>query len=236
MGVVAHERRGHPEGREPGQALPDQGGGAASDGRPRQGAGRRLVRPATRARRWASSANRAAASRPSAGCSCGWRNRPPGKLTFDGVDVYSQKGADDAQAPARHPDRVPGSLHLAQPAEDGRRHHRRAVRDPHRRAPQGWSAPAGAGAARPGRAESRAHQPLSAPVLRRPAAADRHRPWTGPQPEGDRLRRAGLGVGRLGPGSGGQPAGEICSRSSGWRTSSSPTTCRWSGTSPTGWV
>ena len=43
-------------------------------------------------------------------------------------------------------------------------------------APKGDRAQDGPGAARGGRAEPRAHQPLPAPVLRRPAAAHRHRP------------------------------------------------------------
>ena len=47
------------------------------------------------------------------------------------------EGRRDAQAASRHPDRLPGPVHLAEPADDGRRHHRRAVRDPHRRAAQG---------------------------------------------------------------------------------------------------
>ena len=157
-----------------------------------------------------------------------------GKLTFDGVDVYTQKGAAmrklrrDIQIvfqdpyTSLNPRKTVGDI-IGEPYEI----HTDVL-------PKGGRRRRGAGAARPGRAESRAHQPLPAPVLRRPAAADRDRPWTGPQPEGDHLRRAGLGIGRLGPGPGGQPAGEICSRSSGWPTSSSPTTCRWSGTSPTG--
>ena len=41
----------------------------------------------------------------------------------------------------------------------------------------------GAGAARRGRAQPRAHQPLSAPVLRRPAPAHRHRPGLRCAPE-----------------------------------------------------
>ena len=46
-------------------------------------------------------------------------------------------------------------------------------------APQGQPRPQGAGAARPGRSQPRAHQPLPAPVLRRPAPAHRHRPGAG---------------------------------------------------------
>ena len=42
--------------------------------------------------------------------------------------------------------------------------------------PKGEPPPEGAGTARPGRSQPRAHQPLPAPVLRRAAPADRHRP------------------------------------------------------------
>ncbi len=48
--------------------------------------------------------------------------------------------------------------------------------------------------------------PLSAPVLRRPAPAGRHRPGAGARaPAGD-LRRGGVGTGRVGAGPGAQPA------------------------------
>ena len=144
------------------------------------------------------------------------------------------EGRSDAPAAPGHPDRLPGPVHLAQPAQDRRRHHRRAVRDPPGRRAQGRPAAPGPGTARPGRAQPGAHQPLPAPVLRRPAAAHRHRPRGGAQPQGDHLRRAGVGPGRLGPGPGGQPAGEPAGRARVSRTSSSPTTCRWSGTSRTG--
>ena len=103
-----------------------------------------------------------------------------GKLTFDGVDVYSQKGAAmrrlrrDIQIvfqdpyTSLNPRKTVGDI-IGEPFEihTGRR-------------AQGRPAPAGAGAARPGRAEPRAHQPLPAPVLRRPAAADRDRPRAWP--------------------------------------------------------
>ena len=52
---------------------------------------------------------------------------------------------------------------------------------------------------RPGR---RRHDPLPAPVLRRPAPAPLHRPRAVAQPEADHRRRIGLGAGRLGAGAG----------------------------------
>ena len=36
----------------------------------------------------------------------------------------------DAAGPARHPDRLPGSVRVAEPADDGARHRRRAAADP----------------------------------------------------------------------------------------------------------
>ena len=65
---ASDERRGHPQGREPGQALPDQGRRASGtpSARSRRSTGCRSS--STRARRSASSASPAAASRPWAGC------------------------------------------------------------------------------------------------------------------------------------------------------------------------
>ena len=54
------------------------------------------------------------------------------------------------------------------------------------------------------------------------------------QPQGDRLRRAGVGARRVGAGAGRSTCWRSCRTSSGSPTSSSPTTCRWCATSPTG--
>ena len=62
------------------------------------------------------------------------------------------------------------------------------------------------GAARARRAQPRALQPLPARVLRRPAAAHRHRPRAGAAAQADRRRRAGLRARRVDPGPGHQPA------------------------------
>ena len=58
-----------------------------------------------------------------------------------------------------------------------------------------------------GRAQPRALQPLPARVLRRPAAAHRHRPHARAAAQADRRRRAGVRARRVDPGAGGQPAG-----------------------------
>ena len=54
------------------------------------------------------------------------------------------------------------------------------------------------------------------------------------QPEGHRRRRAGQRAGRVDPGPGDEPAGGPAQASSASRSSSSPTTWAWSGTSATG--
>ncbi|CAA9315141.1 MAG: Oligopeptide transport ATP-binding protein OppF, partial [uncultured Friedmanniella sp.] len=199
------ERRGDPPGREPGQALPDQGGRAAPHRRSRQGRRRRLLRArqGRDARHRGGVGLRQVNPRPDADAAGGADRRHP--------DLRRRRrllpaGCGDAASPARHPDRLPGPLHLAEPPHDRRRHRRRAVRDPSRRRTQGRASSPGSGAARPGWAQPRTHQPLSAPVLRRAAAADRDRPRCGAEPQGADLRRAGLCAGRVGAGSGGQPA------------------------------
>ena len=53
------------------------------------------------------------------------------------------------------------------------------------------------------------------------------------EPRRDHLRRTGVRARPVGPGAGAQPAQRPAASSSASRTSSSPTTCRWSGTSPT---
>ena len=79
-------------------------------------------------------------------------------------------------------------------------------------APKGEPAAAGAGAARRGRAQPGAHQPVPAPVLRRSAPAHRHRPRARAAARDHRLRRAGLRAGRVDPGAGDEPAGEAAER------------------------
>ena len=90
-------------------------------------------------------------------------------------------------------------------AKAGRLDHRRGARGPqdrHGRREQG----ARAGAARRGRPEPRALQPLPARVLGRPAAADRRCPGAGDPAQADRLRRARLGARRVGAGPDPEPA------------------------------
>ena len=65
---------------------------------------------------------------------------------------------------------------------------------------------AGPGAARGRRPQPRALQPLPERVLRRSAAAHRHRPRARPAAQAAGRRRAGLRARRVDPGPGGQPA------------------------------
>ena len=75
-----------------------------------------------------------------------------------------------------------------------------------------------------------AETPLSARVLRRPAATHRHRPGARRRARTDRLRRGGVGARRLGQGADRQSARRSAATSSAWRCCSSATTSRSSST------
>ncbi len=79
----------------------------------------------------------------------------------------------------------------------------------------------------------RALRPLSAHVLRRPAAAHRDRPRADAEPCAGRRRRAGVRARRLGPGAGAQPARRPAGRARASPICSSRTTSAWSATSRT---
>ncbi|CAA9519441.1 MAG: Oligopeptide transport ATP-binding protein OppF, partial [uncultured Solirubrobacteraceae bacterium] len=114
--------------------------------------------------------------------------------------------AQGAQAAAaRHADGLPGPLLVAQPAQDRRHDHLRALRHPRRggRRAQAQAARPGAHGAR--RAQPGALQPPAARVLRRPAPAHRGGPGDRPQAEARGGRRAGLRPGRVHPGADPQP-------------------------------
>ena len=165
-------------GQGPRQALPAHRASCFKQhDRAGQGRRRRVASTCTRARRSASSASPAAASPPWAELLMRLEEPTAGHGRFDGARTSSpQAAATCARVPAQHPDRLSGPVHLAEPAHDGRRHRRRAVRHPPRRRARRATASRRCRSCSTGRAQPRAHQPLPAPVLRRPAPAHRHRP------------------------------------------------------------
>ena len=87
-----------------------------------------------------------------------------------------------AAGAARHADRLPGSVLVAQPAHARRRHRRGAARSFTSSASQRRAARARGASCSSWSASSRPPRPLSARVQRRPAAAHRHRPRARAQP------------------------------------------------------
>ncbi len=104
----------------------------------------------------------------------------------------------------------------------------------HRLAPQARDPGPGGRPARRGRSRPRIRVAVPARVLRRPAAADRHRPGPRGRAGVPGLRRTGLGARRLGPGPGPQPADGSAEPAAGSPTCSSRTTSPWCDRSPTG--
>ena len=158
----------------------------------------------------------------------------PGTISFRGRDVTAAPRRPHAgRAAARHPDGLPGPLHLARPADD-----RAATSSPsrwsahRRRRAEATAEAASASCSTLVGPHARLHRPLPAPVLRRAAAAHRHRPRACARAHGPGLRRAGLRARRVGAGPGVNLLRDL-QRRLGLAYCSSPTTCRWSGTSPT---
>ena len=60
-----------------------------------------------------------------------------GTVRYKGSDIFKLRRRGAAPAAPPDPARHAGPVHLAQPAHDGRRHHRRAVRDPPRGGAEG---------------------------------------------------------------------------------------------------
>ncbi|CAA9321545.1 MAG: Oligopeptide transport ATP-binding protein OppF, partial [uncultured Gemmatimonadetes bacterium] len=112
------------------------------------------------------------------------------------------RAADDAAAGA---DRLPGPVQLAEPAHDDQRHAARGAFGPRHRHGAKGQGPHRRAAAHRGAAAGARH-PLSARVLGRAAAAPGHRAGPGGGAGADRVRRAGVGAGRVGAGAGHQPA------------------------------
>ena len=107
-----HERA--PRRARPVQVLPAAGR--------RRGAGARRCQPHARAtaRCSASSASRAAGSRPSAAPCCASSSRAAARCCSSGEDLLGLGRSGPEAAAARHADRLPGPVRLAQPAPHGR--------------------------------------------------------------------------------------------------------------------
>ena len=136
-----------------------------------------------------------------------------GSIVFEGEDIARASAARDQAAAQAHADGVPGPLRLAQPAHDGRRHHRRAAALPRPRRDRGRDPRAGRRAALDRRPEPEGGAALPARVLRRPAPAHLDRPGARGAPGLHHRRRADLGARRQHPGADHQPdaraAGEV---------------------------
>ena len=174
----------------------------------RRGQGRDLPRRAGR-RPSGSSASPAPASRPCCARSAASRRSRAGAIQLDGreVPIAARQGLLPHRA-----DGLPGPLRLAASAP-----HRRPASSPSRsRSTARGDAEARilAGAARR-RPRPVLPLPLSAPALRRPAPARRHRPRADPAAEDPAARRADLGARRLGPGGDPQPARRAARASTG---------------------
>ena len=218
-------------GHRPGQAFPDP----RRDVRPAQGRrGPRRLRGLLQHRRRGDARPRRRVGlrevddRRAPCCSCYPADLGLGQVR--GHELTELRHRDTAADAPGHPGRLPGPVRLARPPHAGRRGHRRAPADP-RRGIAGRRPATGRRDARAGRARAVPRQPLPQRVLRRPAPAGRHRPGAGPPAQAAGARRAGLRARRLHPGRRRQPARGPAGPSSVSPTSSSRTTCRWSGTS-----
>ena len=170
VGRLGRAARG---GARPRQALPDHAGDPvpAQDRRGQGGRRRELRREARRdARDRRRDRLRQEHDRPA--------DHAPARCDLGGGALrraghHRAEGRAPEGGPARDADDLPGPLLVAEPAQDGRLDHRRAVRDPRPRKGRAQRRRACPGADGDGRAEPRALQPLPARVLRRPAPADR---------------------------------------------------------------
>ncbi len=109
----------------------------------------------------------------------------------------------NAESAAAHANDLPRPVRLTEPEDERRQHHRRAVNHPQHRQQQ-QPERADPGAAESSGTQPLLHQPVSARIQRRAAAADRDSPRPGHQPRFHRSRRTHLRFRRFHPGPGGQ--------------------------------
>jgi len=211
VSVVRYDRRRSPAvaGTGAEEALPDRARGVQPCGGPREGRGRRELR-AARGR------VPGPRGRERLGQDDGGTHDPPrlpahrrrGALPQQRHDGGRGEGVGQPAQAAAAPDAddLPGPLLVAEPADDGARHHRRAAAGARDAEPSGAGAP-GPRAAGAGGAEARPPAALPPRLQRRAAPAHRPRTRPGAAPEAHHRRRAGVGARRVGAGPGAQPAG-----------------------------
>ncbi len=135
-----------------------------------------------------------------------------GTIKFDGQDLTRQPQRELRRAAPLDADDLPGPVCVLEPAHDGRRHHRRADRDPRPRQDPRRAHREGRGPARQGRPARRHGHALPARVLRRPAPAYRHRARARGRAAVHRLRRADQRARCVDPGADRQPAAGSAAR------------------------
>jgi oligopeptide/dipeptide ABC transporter ATP-binding protein len=154
-----------------------------------------------------------------------------GKIDLDGTDIMALSPRP-AQGAARHADDLSGSVRVAQSAD--------APVDQVAEPMQNFGGLASDRGTTASRCCStgcelprRFHAPLPARAVGRPAAARRHRPRAGAEPQADHRRRGGIGARRVGAGAGAEPDDGACRPNWASATCSSATTWRWSSGSAT---